>query len=95
MTFFFLCYVFCFCESLFYKGRSNLACAVYSYERNADYEKSDIKKFLEKCFIKEIQPSKINENINEDISEEKINDLMDLISMLYPEEKQKEKILKK
>ena len=61
----------------------------FSYNNDNDYEKSDIKKFLENYFIKEIQPNKVNKNINE----EKINDLIDLMSMVFPKEKQKEKVM--
>ena len=62
---------------------------VYSYMGNNDYEESDIKEFLEKDFLKEIQV-KIKENKNIDI--EKINDLVDIMNRLFKEEKPKQKV---
>ena len=61
------------------------------YIKNKYCEIKEVEKFLEEYFIKEIQQNKINSNIDS----EKINDLIELMTMLYPKEKLKEKILKK
>ena len=61
------------------------------YIKNKYCEIKEVEKFLEEYFIKEIQQNKINSNI--DI--EKVNDLVELMNMLYPEENKKAKILKK
>ncbi len=56
----------------------------FSYKGNNDYEKSDIKVFLEDYFIKEIEPSK-------SIDMEKIDNLVDLMFETYVPKKKKAK----
>ncbi len=62
-------------------SKNLLTCMPFSYKNDDDYEKSDIKVFLEDYFIKEIEPSK-------SIDTEKIDNLIDLMFETYvPEEK--------
>ncbi len=68
-------------------AKNVLTAMPFSYENDNDYEKSDIKVFLENYFIKEIEPSK-------SINMEKIDNLIDLMFVTYvpKEKKAKQKV---